>query len=136
MIPKKSSKLYKEIAEELQIDESLVEDFIEFYYKAIRDQMTMLKHPRINVDGLGHFVVKPIMVQQTIPKIEKALESHDTSTFNAYFNKKGKEVKLEQLKELQKKLESEAERKLNHQKRKDEYTQANMDGAPQDNGGN
>ena len=92
MIPKKSSKLYKEIAEELQIDETLVEDFIEFYYKNIREQMTLLKHPRINVDGLGYFVVKPVMVQQTIPKIEKALESHDTSTFNAYFNKKGKEV--------------------------------------------
>ena len=136
MIPKKSSKLYKEIAEDLQLEESLVEDFIEFYYKAIRENMTQLKYPRLNVEGLGHFVIKPVLVQQTIPKIEKSLESHDTSTFNAYFNKKGKEVKLEQLKELQKKIDSEVERKLNHQKKRDEYTQANMDGAPQDNGGN
>lgn len=136
MIPKKSSNLYKEVSEELGLNESLIEDCIEFYYKTLRQQMVDLKELRLNVDGLGHFVVKPMLVKQTIPRLEKALETHDTSTFNAYFNKKGKETKLDQLRKLQKKLNFEEERKLNHQKRKDEYTKKNMEGTSQDNGGN
>ena len=35
MIPKKASKLYKQVAEDLDIEELLVENFIEFYYKKI-----------------------------------------------------------------------------------------------------
>jgi hypothetical protein len=104
MNPKKASKLYKQVAEELNISETLVEDFIEFYYKAIRENMSNLTHPRINVEGLGQFVTKPYLVRKMIPKYTNALTNHDTSTFKAYYNKKMIEGKLELLIKLEEQI--------------------------------
>ena len=50
MIPKKSSLLYKELSEEMDLPQDLIQNFIEFYYKEIRSSLTGLKYPRINVD--------------------------------------------------------------------------------------
>ena len=120
MIPKKANKLYKQISEELGIDEDLVDKFIEHYYKEVRRALTNLSYPRLNLDGLGHFVVKSAVVKSDIPKITKKLSEHDTSTFNAYHNKKGLETKLEQLTALEEKLNLEEKRKTEFKKLKDE----------------
>lgn len=126
MNPKKSNKLYKEVAEELNISDTLVEDAVSFYYKQIRQMLSGLTDPRINVEGLGHFVAKSYFIKKTIPRIEKSLQEHDVSTFSAYFNKKGKEVKLGQLKTIELKLLAEEERKSQHKLRKDEYVKNNL----------
>ena len=97
MNPKKSNKLYREVAEELNVSDATVEETISFYYNHIRQMLSSLSEPRINVEGLGHFVVKTKMVRNAIPRLTKSLQNHDTSTFAAYFNKKGVETKLEQL---------------------------------------
>jgi nucleoid DNA-binding protein len=120
MIPKKANKLYKQLAEDLDIEEDLVDKFIEHYYKEVRLALTNLSEPRINLDGLGHFVVRSALVKSSIPKITDKLSNHDTSTFNAYHNKKGLELKLEQLKVLEKKIDIEEERKTNYKNIKDE----------------
>jgi len=127
MIPKKAIKFCNQVAEELNTDTSLVEDLIEFYYKEVRQLMTDLVHPRIDLEGLGHFVVKENLIKKTIPKLEKSLKTHDTSTFNAYFTKKGKEVTLEQLLNMQLKLQQEAARKENFITNKNEkYSKNNL----------
>jgi nucleoid DNA-binding protein len=120
MIPKKANKLYKQLAEDLDIEEDLVDKFIEHYYKEVRLALTNLSEPRINLDGLGHFVVRSALVKSSIPKITDKLSNHDTSTFNAYHNKKGLELKLKQLKVLEKKIDIEEERKTNYKNIKDE----------------
>lgn len=104
MNPKKANRLYRQVAEEIDVPETLVEDFIEFYYKAIRENMSNLSHHRINVDGLGQFVVKPNLVRKAIPKYTKTLKNHDTSTFRAYYNKKMVETKLDLLIKLEQKI--------------------------------
>jgi hypothetical protein len=104
MIPKKSSALYKEVAEELNLPADLIEDFIEFYYKEIKANVTGLIHPRINVECLGQFVIRPVAVRKAIPRYKKALEKHDTSTFNAYHNKVLVEKKLAALEHMEKEL--------------------------------
>ena len=53
MIPKKSNKLYKEVAEDLEVSETLVGELVEFYYNEIRQLLSNLVCPRINVEGLG-----------------------------------------------------------------------------------
>jgi hypothetical protein len=111
MIPKKASKFYKQTAEDLNIEESLVEDFIEFYYKNIRHNLSNLVHPRINIEGLGHFTVKPSWVRRSIERISRALDKHDTSTFGAYSKKVRLEHTLELLIELEKKIAKEEQRK-------------------------
>lgn len=120
MIPKKASKLYIEVAEDLNVSESLVETFIEAYYKEARECLIQLKYPRINMDGLGHFVAKKGLVKLTIPRIQKILENHDVSTFKAYYRKKGLELKLDQLILLQQKIIEEETRKELFKKTKDE----------------
>ena len=57
MNPKKPNIIYKSLAEELETSEDLVEDLIQFYYKALRLKLSNLESPRINVEGLGHFVI-------------------------------------------------------------------------------
>lgn len=126
MNPKKSSQLYSEAADDLNLPSDLIEDLIQFYYKQVRDNLTGLKHPRINVEGLGQFVAKPGLVRKSIPRFKKYLESHDTSTFSAYYNKKMLEEKVECLEKLEQMINLEEKKKEEIQKLKNEYTQKNM----------
>lgn len=109
MIPKKSSKIYKIVSEDLNIQEKLVEDLVQFYYKELRTKMSTLSHTRINIEGLGHAMVKANIVEQAIVRLEKSVKNHDTSTYNAYHNKKSMEEKLTLLKEITIKITEEAE---------------------------
>lgn len=127
MNPKKSSKLYRPVAEELLVDESLVEDIIQFYYKVLRVKLSSLESPRINVEGLGHFVIKPISVRNAIERYSKVLDTHDTSTYNAYYHKKMLETKLEALTEIEKKITEEESLRNNFIKDKNENsTESNL----------
>lgn len=101
MIPKKTNELYKSVAEDLNIEESLVEDLVDFMYKNLRKNLSNLSHPRINLDGLGHFAVKTKAVNKSIERITTSLLNHDTYTFSAYFNKKTLENKLASLIKLE-----------------------------------
>jgi hypothetical protein len=133
MIPKKANSLYKEITEEFDISEDLVESLVESYYKKLRKKMTTLSDLRINVDGLGHFVIKIQKVKKAIPHYEKVLKNHDTSTFGAYHNKKSVEEKLEHLSDIHQKIEQEL---LKRKTFKDEkYSQINLAKPETDSGG-
>jgi len=128
MNPKKSSKLYKEVSEELDLTEDLVQDFIEFYYKEIRRNLSDLLHPRVNVDGLGHFVAKTFVIRKSIPKYQKFLEVQSTETFSEYFNKKNTETKLNALINLELKLtEIEHKKEIFKQTKYDKYTKDNLE---------
>jgi nucleoid DNA-binding protein len=111
MNPKRSSTLYKEVSEEINVSETLVSDIIEFYYKDLRSQLSGLKYPRINVEGLGQFVIKQKLAEVYITKLTKILPTHDVSTFRAYHNKKTMEEKLELLNIVTIKIEQERKRK-------------------------
>ena len=128
MKPKKSSELYKQVSEDLNIDQDLVESLIEFYYKDVRKLLTNLSYPRINIDGLGHFVARHGIVNKAIDRISKGLENHDTSTFKAYHNKKAMEIKLNLLESLKKKIDVEFTRKIEFLKTKnnESSTQSNL----------
>jgi nucleoid DNA-binding protein len=120
MNPKKANKLYKPVAEELQVDESLVEDLVEFMYKNVRQNLTGLTHPRINLEGLGHFIARPFSVKRGIERAQKVLLNHDTSTFSAYHNKKQLDVKVKALIKLEEMINAEEERKQQFKTKKNE----------------
>ena len=120
MNPKKANKLYKPVAEDLHVDETLVEDLVEFMYKNLRQNLTGLTHPRINLDGLGHFTVRPFSVKKGIERAQKILSNHDTSTFSAYHNKKQLDVKIKALVKLEQMIESEDKRKQEFKTKKNE----------------
>ena len=118
MKPKKSNQLYRQVSEDLNVETDLVESLIEFYYKDVRKQLTSLSYPRINIDGLGHFVARHGVVNKAIERISKGLQNHDTSTFKAYYHKKAMELKLELLNLVKQKIDKEFERKIEFLKNK------------------
>jgi nucleoid DNA-binding protein len=128
MTPKKSSSLYKETSEEVNVSEAIVADIIEYYYKQLRIELSGLKHPRINVEGLGQFVLKERLVETYISKITKMIVNHDTSTFRAYHNKKAMEEKLYLLNTVSVEIEKERQRKVEFYKNKnnESSTQSNL----------
>ena len=134
MIPKKASSLYKEITKEFEVSEDLVETLVENYYKTLRKKLSSLSDLRINVDGLGHFVIKIQKVKKAIPHYEKVLKNHDTSTFGAYHNKKSIEEKLELLNAIHIKIEKELAKRKNFKNEK--YSQNNLAKSETDSGGN
>ena len=133
MIPKKANSLYKEITEEFDVSEDLVENLIESYYKTLRKKMSSLSDLRLNVDGLGHFVIKIQKVKKAIPHYEKVLQNHDTSTFGAYHNKKSVEEKLELLNAIDVKADQELIKRKNFKDEK--YSQNNLAEQEADSGG-
>ena len=120
MNPKKANNFYRQVADELDDPEPLVENFIEFYYKAVRENMSNLSHHRINMDGLGQFVAKPRLIRKAIPKYTKSLSNHDTSTFRAYFNKKAVENKLDLLIKLEQRIADQEIKKDNIKSKRNE----------------
>jgi|688.fasta_scaffold747322_1 nucleoid DNA-binding protein len=134
MIPKKANSLYTEVAEDLNIDKQLLENTIDFFYKEIRTLLSNLAHPRINVNGLGQFVVKSYSVKKGIEKYTRQLENHDTSTFSAYFNKKSIETKLDLLIKMEKVLVEQELKKETFKKKKDEeYPKTDLEQQETDN---
>mgnify|MGYP001038413122 CR=1 FL=1 len=105
MIPKKPNKLFKEIAEEQNIGEDLVDKFITFYYKEVRRHLSELSYTRINLDGLGQMVIKPKTVDKLILKYSSMANKADTFEFSGYFNKKRLEARLESLSSVKQKIE-------------------------------
>jgi len=127
MIPKKASSLYKQTAEDLDINSALVENIIEFYYKAIRNCLTELVHPRINIEGLGQFIIKDKHVIKAIERYTKNLPNFDTSTFRAYYNKKRLETKLDLLIAVEKKIiEQELKKETFKRNKNEKHTEINL----------
>ncbi len=58
MKPVKPNVLYKEVSENLDVSETLVDNFMTFYYKELRSNLSNLTHPKINIHGLGVMHVK------------------------------------------------------------------------------
>lgn len=118
MKPKKARLLYEEISGRSNQPKQLVEDLIDFYYKNVRTLLTELYHPRINVTGLGVFTAREYSINKAIPRFEKYLVNHDTSTYSAYYNKKMLEEKIEFLYSIKEQIESEKLRKQEFLKEK------------------
>lgn len=118
MNPKKARLLYQEISETEDVPKQLVENLIDFYYKNVRTLLSELYHPRINITGLGLFTARDRAITKAIPKFEKYLENHDTSTYSAYYNKKMLEEKIEFLHSIKEQIEAEKKRKQQFIKKK------------------
>ena len=108
---KKATLLYQDISETKDVSKDLVESLLDFYYKNVRNLLTELHHPRINITGLGVFTARYRSITTAIPRFEKYLENHDTSTYSAYYNKKMLEEKIEFLYSIKEQIEAERERK-------------------------
>jgi hypothetical protein len=98
MIPKKSSEIIKNTAEELNESESKVDAIVTFYYKNLRKQLSEMPELIINVPSLGYFQLKIARVKSKIKKIEEELSEFEISSFKEHTRKSQLENKLNILK--------------------------------------
>lgn len=105
MIPQKPEIVIKEVAEQYDIQESIVDDIVSFYYKELRKKLSSLDEIRLNVPGLGHFVIKKSSVDKMTKKYNNMIDKYDSQTFSNYHNKKQAQAKLEKLIKARKKID-------------------------------
>lgn len=105
MIPKKTEVIIKEVAEQHDLPISMVDDIVSFYYKEVRKKLSSLEDIRLNIPGLGHFVIKKVSVDKLVKKYENMVNKYDSQTFSNYHNKKLAQAKLEKLYNARKKID-------------------------------
>lgn len=99
----KNYKIFiKEVANKLNVSEELVSDLVLFYYNKLRENLSELTHPKINVTGLGTFNMIKNKVETSIAKKKNYDKSLEKETYDGY--EKHLSVK-EQLGKLEKALD-------------------------------
>ena len=111
MQPKKPHLIISQVAEELNLPQSLVDDLISFYYKEVRKNLSSLEHPKVNLPGLGDFIILKRSVDRLTYKYTNLSKEYNTDTFKNYHNLKIAESKLERLGHAAKNIEQFAEKK-------------------------
>lgn len=125
MIPVKPKILFKQIAEEDDINQQLIDDVVTHYYRTIRSLLSELKYTRINIDGIGQFVVKPKAVQKLIDKYNRNLANLDGYSLTSYHNKIRLETRLEELNNVSLLIQQEKESK--EQFKNTKYAKGNLE---------
>ena len=84
MNPKKAKTLYKEVASDLALDESLVKDVLDFYWSSLRKQMSNLTAVRLDVMNLGTFEIMPKTLNKCIESYKNYQKVPVPKTFVRY----------------------------------------------------
>lgn len=105
MIPKKPQVIIKQVAEELNVPQALIDDLVSFYYKEVRKNLSSLEHPKVNLVGLGDFIILKRSVDRLTDRYINLSKEYNTDTFKNYHNLKVAESKLERLAHAKKNIE-------------------------------
>lgn len=84
MNPKQHKNFRKGIAEKVEVHESVVDDFIDFYYDKVRQALSSLESNRIFIDGLGTFALRKVRVEKAIKKNKSYLGNLEKTTYKGY----------------------------------------------------
>lgn len=118
MNPKKAKDYVKDVAEELDINENLVDLFVNFYYEKLRQALSDLVYPKVYVNNLGTFNIRKLKLENSIKKQKDILGNLKKMTYNGYEKSVNVAKKIElyekALEDLNKLLEEKANFKKNH----------------------
>ncbi len=84
MNPKQHKKFRKKIADKVEVHQSVVDDFIDFYYDKVRQALSSLDSNRIFIDGLGTFALRKARVEKAIKKNKSYLGNLEKNTYKGY----------------------------------------------------
>jgi hypothetical protein len=104
--PKKAKTLYSEVSTDLNLDENLVKDVLDFYWSDLRKQMANLTSPRLDVINLGTFEVMPKTLEKCIEAYQEYQKMPVPKTFTKYQAYSVIEGRLKRLLEIQQELQS------------------------------
>ncbi len=111
MNPKKAKTVFKDLHYELDLEENLVHDILDFYWLHVRKTIVGAVHPRINIENLGVFQVKYKALAKTIEKYENAINKLGTENFNKYAKYDNMKSRLDILLKLREDMTTEKQRK-------------------------
>jgi nucleoid DNA-binding protein len=109
--PKKAKTVLNDLHKELDLEENLVFDILDFYWQHVRKSITSACHPRINIENLGVFQVKHKSLDKTITKYENAINKLGTENFTKYAKYDNMRSRLDVLLILKEQVISEKHRK-------------------------
>ena len=111
MNPKKAKQFIPQVAEELSLQESLVEDVISYYWQEVRKSLSKLKHNRVHITNLGDFTTKHWKLNDKIQQLEKWEENNKLKGMQELTARFKTAETLYDLKNLKKFIEEEDQRK-------------------------
>jgi nucleoid DNA-binding protein len=135
MVPKKPKEIINIVSEETDIPFSVIDDIVSFYYKEVRKNLTNLSDLKINIPGLGDFLIKTSGVRQSIKRFEKANKTVDYSSFTGYHRKRDIVARLEKLHAINKKIEVFLEEKKEFKLKRYEQINKDLEEQKTDTGG-
>jgi len=109
--PKKAKTVFKDLHHDLDLEENLVNDILDFYWLHVRKTIVSASHPRINIENLGIFQVKYKALAKTIEKYENAINKLGTENFNKYAKYDNMKSRLDILLKLRDEMGVERQRK-------------------------
>lgn len=109
--PKKSKELIPELAHELQVSPTLIEDVTGHYWGTVREALSKMKNIRVHIANLGDFTAKHWLIDKEIERLEKFEENNNQRGFQKISARYKNAEKIYDLKQLKKIAEDEHQRK-------------------------
>ncbi len=107
MNPKSHKDIKKGIADEVDVHNSVVDDFITFYYAKLRKKLSNLEYPRVYVDGLGTFYLRKNKLEKAIKKNKSILGNLAKRTYVGFAKSQEININLEQMESALKQIEDD-----------------------------
>lgn len=107
MNPKSHKDIKEGIADEVGVHNSVVDEFITFYYAKLRKKLSNLDYPRIYVDGLGTFHLRKNKLEKGIKKNKSILGNLAKRTYTGFAKSQEININLKQMESALKQIESD-----------------------------
>lgn len=131
----KSHKIFKEgIAEEVGVHESVVDEFVSFYFGKVRDALSSLEDPRVFVEGLGTFAIRKTRIEKAIAKNKSYLGNLEKHTYNGYDKTVATKEKIKKLEGMLERIEASIQEKKEFKLKRNEFTRENFQEQKADSG--
>lgn len=111
MRPKKAKEFIPKVAELTSFSEETVLDVVNYYWQAVRKNLSSLSHGRVHVSNLGDFVVKHWKIDEKISDLERWEERNKQKGLQQMTARFKIAENLFDLKSLKKLMEEETQRK-------------------------
>tara|TARA_B110000908_G_C9987756_1_gene328360 strand:+ start:304 stop:660 length:357 start_codon:yes stop_codon:yes gene_type:complete len=105
--PKSHRDFKKGIADEVGVHQSVVDDFLTFYYAKLRSKLSNLEFPRIHVDGLGTFYLRKAKLDKSVKRGKSILGNLAKRTYSGFAKSEDIQKDIEQMERALQQMEKD-----------------------------
>jgi nucleoid DNA-binding protein len=109
--PKTYKIFYSDVAEECEVHENLVEEFVRFFYNEVRKHLEELDNTRILLPNLGTFIIRKNRIERSIKRHKDMLGNMEKTTYTGYGKHLPVKEKLNKMEKSLKRIEKELDNK-------------------------